>query len=53
MSTDRWLELMRHDKKARGGAIRLVLPDGPGSGRTVPVEEGLIRSVIESTASAA
>jgi len=53
MSTERWLELMRHDKKARGGAIRLVLPDGPGSGRTVPVEEGLIRAVIESTASAA
>ena len=53
MPTERWLELMRHDKKARGGAIRLVLPDGPGSGRTVPVEEDLIRSVIESTASAA
>ena len=34
MPTDRWLELMRHDKKARGGTIRLVLPDGPGSGRT-------------------
>ena len=52
MPTDRWLELMRHDKKARGGTIRLVLPDGPGSGRTLPVDEGLIRSVIESTASA-
>ena len=51
MSIDRWLELMRHDKKVRGGAIRLVLPDGAGSGRTVPVEEGLIRSVIESATS--
>ena len=52
LATDRWLELMRHDKKARGGAIRLVLPDGAGSGRTVAVEESLIRSVIESAASA-
>jgi 3-dehydroquinate synthase len=52
LATDRWLELMRHDKKARGGSIRLVLPDGAGSGRTVPVEESLIRSVLESAASA-
>jgi 3-dehydroquinate synthase len=48
MPTDRWIELMRHDKKARGGTIRLVLPDGAGSGRTQAVDEGLIRSVIES-----
>jgi len=39
------------DLVVRGGTV--VLPDGPGSGRTVPVEEDLIRSVIESTASAA
>ena len=52
MSADRWLELMRHDKKARGGTIRLVLPEGLGNGRTVPVDEALIRSVIESPASA-
>jgi 3-dehydroquinate synthase len=49
----RWLELMRHDKKARGGSIRLVLPDGAGSGRTLPVDEALIRSVIESATPAA
>jgi 3-dehydroquinate synthase len=53
MPADRWIELMRHDKKARGGTIRFVLPDGAGSGRTVPVEEGLIRSVIETATSAA
>jgi hypothetical protein len=31
-----------------GGSIRLVLPEGIGSGRTLAVEEALIRSVIES-----
>jgi 3-dehydroquinate synthase len=48
LPSDRWLELMRHDKKARGGSIRLVLPDGSGRGRTLAVDEALIRSVIES-----
>jgi 3-dehydroquinate synthase len=48
MPADRWLELMRHDKKARGGSIRLVLPDGAGHGRTLAVDEGLIRAVIEA-----
>jgi 3-dehydroquinate synthase len=52
MSADRWIELMRHDKKARGGAIRLVLVDGPGRGRTLAVDESLIRSVIASSAAA-
>ena len=52
MSTDRWLELMRHDKKARAGSIRLVLPDGAGSARTVTVDETVIVSVIEAATSA-
>ena len=53
MPVDRWIDLMRRDKKTRGGAIRLVLLDGPGSGKTIAVEESLVRSVIESTAPAA
>ena len=53
MPADRWLELMRHDKKARGGTIRLVLPDGAGSARTLPVDEAVIRSVIDAATPAA
>ena len=49
MPVERWIELMRHDKKARGGVIRLVLAEGAGSGRTLGVDEAVIRSVIEAS----
>jgi 3-dehydroquinate synthase len=46
LGADRYLELMRGDKKARNGEIRLVLLTGPGQGRSQPVEEGLLRAVF-------
>ena len=36
------LEAMHGDKKARGGVVRMVLPDGPGVWRCIPVEDAVI-----------
>lgn len=46
----RYLELMRVDKKAKGGEIRFVLIDGPGAGRAVlrTAPDALVAEVIES-----
>ncbi len=46
MAVDRWIELMRHDKKSRGGSLRLVLLDAAGSARTRAVGEDRIRDLI-------
>ena len=40
------LALMRHDKKAEGGAPRFVLLDTLGRGRIAPVDEVLVRDVL-------
>ncbi|MEO8525037.1 MAG: 3-dehydroquinate synthase [Caldimonas sp.] len=46
LGIERYLELMRGDKKARNGEIRLVLLTGPGQARSQPVEEALISAVF-------
>ncbi|MEO7244870.1 MAG: 3-dehydroquinate synthase [Rubrivivax sp.] len=43
---DRWLELMRIDKKAEDGAIRFVVLEAPGQAVLRPVPVGLVREVI-------
>ena len=47
MPIERWLSLMRVDKKAEGGEIRFILLDGPGRAvlRTAP--DALVARVIE------
>lgn len=43
----RWLELMRHDKKAEAGEIRFVLIDGPGRATVRPAPDALVLDVIQ------
>lgn len=52
-AVDRLLEAMHHDKKVRGGELRLVLPRRIGAmgvdadnGWTVPVAEALLRDIL-------
>jgi 3-dehydroquinate synthase len=42
----RYMELMRVDKKAEGGAIRFVVIDGPGRARLQEVPDDLVAEVI-------
>lgn len=42
----RYMELMRVDKKAEGGAIRFVVIDGPGRARLQEVPDNLVAEVI-------
>ena len=44
----RYLDLMRHDKKAEAGEIRFVLIDGPGRALTRSAPDALVRSVIDA-----
>ena len=44
----RYLELMRMDKKAEGGAIRFVLIDGPGRAVLRAVPDAQVRAVIDA-----
>jgi len=44
----RYLELMRVDKKAEGGAIRFVLIDGPGQAVMRAAPDDLVRAVIDA-----
>ncbi len=46
---DRWLELMRHDKKAEGGEIRFVVLDAPGLAAVRAVPEAVLREVLAAT----
>lgn len=43
---DRYLELMRLDKKAEGGEIRFVVIDEPGRASVRPASDDVIRAVI-------
>ena len=43
----RYLELMRVDKKAEGGAIKFVVIDGPGSAAIRSAPDALVRQVID------
>jgi 3-dehydroquinate synthase len=44
----RYLDLMRHDKKAEAGEIRFVVIDGPGRAVTRTAPDALVRSVIDA-----
>lgn len=43
---ERWLELMRHDKKAEAGEIRFVLVEAPGRATLRPAPDALVLDVI-------
>ena len=43
----RYLELMRHDKKAEAGEIRFVVIDSPGRAQVRAASDDLVRSVID------
>ena len=46
MPTERWMALMRVDKKAAAGAIRFVLIDGQGRALTRTAPDALVAEVI-------
>ena len=48
LGTDRYLELMRHDKKSQAGQIRFVLIESPGRAGVHAVPDALVRQVIEA-----
>ena len=50
---ERWLSLMRVDKKAEGGEIRFVVIVGPGSAAVRPAPDALVAEVIAAHAAAA
>lgn len=43
----RYLELMRHDKKAEAGEIRFVVIDGPSRAVMRPAPDDMVRTVID------
>jgi 3-dehydroquinate synthase len=47
-SPQRYLDLMRHDKKAVGGDIKFILLEQPGCGVLRSASDGLIKEVIEA-----
>ena len=47
LGADRYLELMRVDKKAEGGEIRFVVIDRPGHAAVTGAPDALVRDVIE------
>ena len=47
LGADRYLELMRVDKKAEAGEIRFVLIDRPGSATVRAAPDSVVREVIE------
>jgi len=49
LGVDRYLELMRVDKKAEAGELRFVVIDKPGSAAVRTTPEALVREVIELT----
>ena len=53
MPGERWLELMRHDKKAQAGEIRFVLIGPPGQAVVRPApDEAVLRVIQRHTAAA-
>ena len=48
MPAQRWLQLMRVDKKAEGGEIRFVLIDGLGRATVRAAPDALVCEVIEA-----
>ena len=48
LGADRYLELMRHDKKAQAGELRFVLIERPGCAGVHAAPDALVRQVIEA-----
>ena len=48
LGTSRYLELMRHDKKARAGAIRFVVIEGPGRAGVHGADDALVAQVLDA-----
>jgi 3-dehydroquinate synthase len=46
LGLDRWLALMRIDKKAQAGQIRFVLIDAPGRAVLRPVPDAMVRELL-------
>jgi 3-dehydroquinate synthase len=46
LGADRYLELMRIDKKSEGGEIRFVVIDAPGQASVRPAPDDVVRGVI-------
>jgi 3-dehydroquinate synthase len=44
----RYVELMRHDKKAEGGEIRFVVVEAPGRAGVRPAPDALVSEVIDA-----
>ena len=51
-NADRYLELMRVDKKSEAGEIRFVLIDGPGQATVRAAPDALVREVIDACCAA-
>ena len=51
LGTDRYLELMRLDKKAEAGEIKFIVIDRPGHVTVRSAPDGLVREVIEQCCS--
>jgi 3-dehydroquinate synthase len=49
LETERWIDLMRLDKKALSGDLRFVLLDGEGRAKVCAVPVDLVADVIESS----
>ncbi|MDB5946691.1 MAG: 3-dehydroquinate synthase [Ramlibacter sp.] len=47
LGPDRYLELMRHDKKAEAGEIKFIVIDRPGHATLRSAPDALVREVIE------
>ncbi len=52
IDADKYLRLMRADKKSEGGDIRFVLIDGPGSAVMRGAPDGLVREVLAACSKA-
>jgi 3-dehydroquinate synthase len=52
LGVDRYLELMRVDKKSEGGEIKFVLIDQPGSAITRGAPDALVADVLRECCSA-
>jgi 3-dehydroquinate synthase len=48
LGADRYLELMRHDKKSEEGEIRFVLLDEDGHASIRPAPDTIVRQVIDA-----
>ena len=48
MPAERYLELMRHDKKSQAGHLRVVLLEGLGRGALHPVDDADVAAVLRA-----